>query len=74
MISNLDGQERYEKLLELIQLLANATHTQLVFEGVETKTEYEKIRGKYKGLVQGYYFFRPESADVIHSILQDQMS
>ncbi len=65
-ITAIHQRPRSQGILKAIESLCRALGISTVAEGVETAEELEYLRNHTEiGLVQGYYFSRPEFADVL---------
>lgn len=69
IVANLKEWTRYQKFLELISQVAHEIPATLIFEGVETKVEFEYLKEHASGLVQGYHFLKPERVDKVQDYL-----
>jgi EAL domain-containing protein (putative c-di-GMP-specific phosphodiesterase class I) len=58
---------RKQRLFELLCRFADATDALVVAEGIETAEEAETVKRCGAHLLQGYYFGRPEIADIVLS-------
>ena len=66
--TDVHGRLLLEDILQIAQHLGLRT----VAEGVETAEEAEFLRQKGCDLIQGFYFYRPLSADKLQEILAKQ--
>lgn len=64
-IKNMLTNETAERVVWLIVQLANQLGVALVAEGVEDKEALDKLNAMGCPLIQGYYFSRPETPDVL---------
>ncbi len=62
-IKDVDSFERKRDLVEGIVLMASKMGAALVVEGVESKKEYETLKGLGVGYMQGFLFGRPVGAE-----------
>lgn len=58
-VSNSEQGERDEKVLRALAALVRELGSDLVIEGIETKQQFERIKGLNSDRLQGYYFARP---------------
>jgi EAL domain-containing protein (putative c-di-GMP-specific phosphodiesterase class I) len=64
-IHNADKESRKRALLKAIMDMAQALGMQVVAEGVETEEEDRSLRQLGPVIVQGYYYAKPVSLDVL---------
>ncbi len=62
-IKDVDSFDRKRDLVEGIVLMASKMGASLVVEGVESKQEYETLKGLGVGYMQGFLFGRPVGAE-----------
>jgi len=74
LIRNIDKDRTQRIMTETVIALAHRLSLPVVAEGVETKAEFELLRGLGCDMVQGFYLGRPERAEVCLAQLKEQKS
>jgi EAL domain-containing protein (putative c-di-GMP-specific phosphodiesterase class I)/ActR/RegA family two-component response regulator len=67
IVRDIDRVGRKQRLFELLCRFADATDALVVAEGIETEAEADMVKRCGAHLLQGYFFGRPEMADVVLS-------
>jgi len=65
IVRDIDRVGRKQRLFELLCRFADATDALVVAEGIETAEEAETVKRCGAHLLQGYFYGRPEMADVV---------
>ena len=73
-IRNLETGEKDVKILESIIELAKKINLPVVAEGVETEEQLNLIKSFGAEYVQGYYFYKPMSAEDFENVLRANLS
>ena len=68
-VERLSDEDAAESLVHSIVRLGQTLHLQTVAEGIEDTEQLERLRRLGCELAQGYYFGRPDSPDVITTLL-----
>lgn len=71
-VSQLDRHVDKRQIAEVVIMLARALGLEVVAEGVETEEELSILRALGSDFVQGYYFFKPLTADAAGQALAAQ--
>lgn len=64
--------EEDSTMIDSIVQLANAFHLQLIAEGVETESQYDKLRQRGCQMAQGYLLSRPVDSSMFWQLLSEQ--
>ena len=59
-----------EKMLQTLRLLARKLDIDMIAEGIETREQFEHLKGNQIYLMQGYYFSQPLKADELSKLIQ----
>ena len=59
-------------MIDSIVQLANAFHLQIIAEGVETESQYDKLRQRGCQMAQGYLLSRPIDSNLFWQLLSEQ--
>lgn len=73
-IHNLGNGSADMFLCELILMIGNKFGMKVVAEGVETIEQYKLLNQLHCHYVQGYYFSKPDSPEVIESLFSESFS
>lgn len=65
IVRDIDKIARKQRLFDLLCRFSDATDALVVAEGIETAAESETVRSCGAHLLQGYFYARPEMADVV---------
>ena len=68
-VRNITQSEKDFKLVEVVLDIARYLKVPVVAEGVETKAQFDMLKGAGCDLVQGYYFSRPLSPAEFESLI-----
>lgn len=71
-VHHIGENQRVEKILASLIQLSKTLGYACVAEGVETEAQLEFLGRHACGFVQGYYFYRPLSADNLFTILKNE--
>lgn len=74
LVTNLHKSTKTSKALNLIALVARHLQLNIIFKGVEKTKELEYLRKEYQGMVQGYYFQKPVSAQEMEALYPELSS
>ncbi|MFB9325962.1 putative bifunctional diguanylate cyclase/phosphodiesterase [Paenibacillus aurantiacus] len=62
-VRDIGGNEEQATIVEAILAMASSLKLEVIAEGVETADQYQFLRSRGCGWIQGYYFSRPLPAD-----------
>lgn len=65
-INKIDTEIKDQVIVKAVTEIANSIHSDLIAEGVESKTQFDYLRDKGCTQYQGYYFEKPIPADQFH--------
>tara|TARA_A100000171_G_scaffold50524_1_gene62216 strand:- start:1441 stop:3591 length:2151 start_codon:yes stop_codon:yes gene_type:complete len=68
LVTDIHTNTRNQEMLKLIRLIIDNRGLDTIIEGVETQEELNFIRQNFQGMIQGYYFQKPVSANEIESL------
>jgi diguanylate cyclase (GGDEF)-like protein/PAS domain S-box-containing protein len=71
VIANLQERPHHQKFLNLMTHIGQDVEATLIFEGVETKSEYDYLFQHTQGLTQGFYFQKPAMGSEIKAFLDE---
>jgi diguanylate cyclase (GGDEF)-like protein len=71
-VSQLDRFDDKRQIVEVVMMLARALDLDVVAEGVETDAELQLLRDMGSDFVQGYFYYRPLTAEAAEQALVKQ--
>jgi diguanylate cyclase (GGDEF)-like protein len=71
-VSQLDRFDDKRQIVEVVMMLARALDLDVVAEGVETDAELQLLRDMGSDFVQGYFYYRPLTAEAAKQALVEQ--
>jgi diguanylate cyclase (GGDEF)-like protein len=71
-VSQLDRFDDKRQIVEVVMMLARALDLDVVAEGVETDAELQLLRDMGSDFVQGYFYYRPLTAEAAEQALVEQ--
>jgi EAL domain-containing protein (putative c-di-GMP-specific phosphodiesterase class I) len=71
-VSQLDRFDDKRQIVEVVMMLARALDLDVVAEGVETDAELQLLRDMGSDFVQGYFYYRPLTAEAAEQALVAQ--
>ncbi|HEX8785562.1 MAG TPA: EAL domain-containing protein, partial [Telluria sp.] len=72
-VSQLDRFDDKRQIVEVVLMLARALELDVVAEGVETDAELQLLRDMGSDFVQGYFYYRPLTAEDAEAALAGQV-
>ncbi|NLL92457.1 MAG: EAL domain-containing protein, partial [Ruminococcaceae bacterium] len=72
IIDHIDLDEKSAPITKTIILLAEAFKAGITAEGVETKEQAEFLKNMLCGEIQGYYYSRPLTSEVLEEFLRNE--
>jgi diguanylate cyclase (GGDEF)-like protein len=71
-IDNIPGKMKDVEIVKAIITMAKALGLKISVEGVETQQQVQMLKEEQVDLLQGYYFYRPMTAEKMAEVLKEQ--
>lgn len=71
-VQRIDQRKKDKEIVGAIIAMARLLHLRTVVEGIETESQYRVVSELDCGNIQGFWFFRPASADDICALIQEK--